>query len=358
MTTFSRSHQQKIALILGLVVVAFLVFQTAPRNAPSDGQQETIVQIVENTTIPILLAGSSEQHHLQLNAIIQRTPVAQIRLFELSDNMLLRVQNGAIAIDDPSIRTVSRNVAFEGNVIGRFEVDIRQTHADNQSAYRLWSLAVTLGLGGLLTLILFWTQWTSASTAEAENTITAADDDPHARPNTPTHVSTQHEGLLIAIKVGSAFTGPAATEAFVDRIERLADIYDTELVSTAPQRLLLRIHGKPNYQRIQQALVLSWGLTQLIEEPFFNGHPAPTLSVGIVDGRELQPHVASSYAYWNAVESMLQDISTGKASIQTPLAKKVDGNSFDISTGDDWSEIQEASGAIRRLWERQKANIV
>lgn len=365
MIEITKSPKTLLVFFLCFSIAAFTLVQLAGKKNHSETNLNGYFQLVENASLPILLADQKEQFSLQIGALVQDTPVIQVRIYDKAETLLIRVQNSSAQTAQEEIITLRNPLLFEGSTAGFLEIDL-----DPKVAYSgagilgAFLVAVLLSLISTAALFLF-----SAS----ERAITSGDISPSPSPNPTTDPLENQQAtesaaealanphLLVVVKTLPPAQIPDETSllqqvsSLSETISEMARIYAAEPLSTAANNMAFTIRGGTDKQSLRQATMLCWGLAELTAE---STEPECDMEIQsfVLNPRDLSSNNRPSLNYWTEIDMRCKVGRTAGAFIAKSLTDGVDSASFELTpSGGDFLRISDATSSIKKLWQNQRA---
>ena len=321
--------------------------------------------MVENVSLPIFLAENRDQFNLQIGALIQTTPIYQVRIYDNSNALLFRVQNTSEAPKETN--TLSDQLYLEESAVGRIEVDLVSVESYAHIYRALFSAIVSAMFATLAQRYLSarisdksGITHTNSATNLTEASGNAAVDQTHnaADENIFNTALLEKPGVLIIVRSMPHSTDASAEdeprEKTLNTVLEIAALYDIEIINRRKHSIALLLDGLPNGQNCQRAMVFSWGITQLADEQSANGEKYTGIQTHVFDNQELDTEETLE-DFWSNVESMITNMQDLGVFFSGALESKVDKTLFGLRPHTDHLvQVISASETIQKLWSNQR----
>lgn len=347
--------KQKTLLIvfIGSLILSFAALKGSLSAYTDKPNFDGYFQLVENASLPILLSNQKERFNLQIGALVQGTPILQVRIFDNAENLQFRVQNTTDHESSTTPITIANQIFFENNSVGVLEIDIDSTAAQSSSSQTKISFCFALLIAVLITAlskVLPVKHVRPAATRQHKN---------HEQETIKSDISLlDSQLLLVRVKNSSNSSREdiAALGELSAKICQISDLYNAELVSTGINTLVFKLNGSEEKYGAHQAAILCWGLVQLgNEEP--NGHGLSQMSVECyaLSSLELSSPPKISFALLSELGEKCPPGKASGAYLSELLAENADSRSFELTpTTQSFVKITGTSSAIKKLWKNQR----
>jgi len=362
LTRFNKPYQKALITLAISVAAILIVLSTSPKKDSPERKLNTAIQMIENTVTPLLLSERAIGSSPQLAALIQDTPIAQVRLIEPPSTLLARALNVSEPDQTRGITTSQRSVKFEGHEIGILEIDTWSSPQTQKQSFLSWSVFAAFIIGGVFTLALSAQSLVRRYTTETVASEGGPDNGLPESISSRTHLHFDKSQLLVVIKTGKGEHGEELSNEgnseLAENIQQLADLYNAELFSISSHQLCFKLAGKSSRQHIQHALVFAWGITQLSSSQLATGESTPPIQSYVIDDKEIDADPEKAYSYLIELENLQSESVHAELVISSTLAPLVDEASFVLDEeGNRFSVVKGASIAIRRLWDNQRSRL-
>lgn len=364
MINTTKRTRKVLIFFLGTFLFFFIALLIAPSPASSTKVLDGYVQLIENAAVPIFLVGQEQKASLQLGSLIQNTPIQQIRIYDTSSNLLLRIQNTVELPSSNSLETFKRQVSFEDSFAGILELDIEPTTQTSRTATTFVFAVIATIFATLVTgLLILSSRYPQIFNLDIQiRTPKTAKTSLGRKQSLGTQKFPTEQNLLVLVRIRTQQENEKQEANLSEQnfqlaelIGNLADIYGAKPVSCTSNTLVYTIPGKPNSQNIQQSLVLCWGLAQLSNESTQDENAIPSIQAHVIDSEDLSSSTDEFSNYMQELESRCASDHAASAYIGNSLTSKVDSAVFELSQADnEFMKVSEAAASIKNLWKNQR----
>jgi len=368
---FPKTQKNNFLLFFFAVICIYLALYFVSTRSESAIESEGYFQLVENASLPILLADQKQQFSLQIGALIRSTPIAQVRIFGTNGELLFRVQNTVSSNKTSGFTTLSKPLLFEGTEEALLEVDIRSNKKTDTWLTKLW-LAIPAAVTGLAFVAIATFLQRHAPPRDAD---AAASGKNALSVNAPSQTEitssfhdhlTNNAHLILATRIllpANSFDAPS--ELLTERLDQLSEticgmakIYGAEPISVAANSLIFVLEGAINKQLAHQATMLCWGLTQIANEQPQQKDLQLSVQSYVIDPTNLTAQSKTQLAYWTELDTFCTSGNAAEAYLSKPVDKLINPESFELTTGKNkLLLITSASDAIKKLWRNQRLQL-
>ena len=368
MITFQKTLKNNFLLFFFAATCIYLALYFVSVRSETNIGSEGYFTLIENASLPILLTDQRQQFNLQIGALIQNTPVTQIRIFDTQGELLFRVQNTASGDNTNGSTTLRKPLLFEGTAAAILELDIQSNQREKINTWpnELW-LAIIAGISALtiVATAIFLQRKLAQSDTYGVNDGDDASPETEITPALRNHLTSSAHLILVARVLFPTDRSDASGDSLTEYLNELckticgmAKIYGAKPMSISANTLVFVIEGPINKQLTRQATMLCWGITQLTEENTQHKGLKPSIQSYIVSPTNLKTQPKQSLAYWTELDVFCSSDHATEAYISEPINNKLDRVSFNLAAEkNQLLRIVSVSDTIKKLWRNQRLQL-
>lgn len=366
MIAFLNTHKNNLLLFFVAFICSFVALHVGSAQSEKNTGVEGYFQLVENASLPILLADQRQQFNLQVGALIHDTPIIQVRIFDTEGELLFRVQNTA-SNQIEGTATISNPLLFEGAAEGLLEVDINDQQETGSWLLSVWRVILATFISLAVTLSAFFLQRFSATKTLPDDTANAGSEP--SRESAFSEVEKLPLGnshlILVARTLLPANSFDTPDHSLPERLNQvsetvfgMAKIYGAKPISVTANNLIFVLEGAANAQIVHQATMFCWGLTQIANEQSQSTKPDLAIQSYVVDPSSLNAKPEQKLSYWTELDALCASGHAADAFLSRSLVDHIDVSSFELnSSKKELMRIRGASEAIQKLWRNQRRQL-